>query len=131
MNLLLAEISAGEIWMIALTAGMLAVMAIGTFWKKTDVQVQQPLDVQLAEARVSQDDFNAHKERVDKELSLLWTTVRTENTAIRREITDAVSHSQEVLMEKLENNRVELAGRLDHLPSRVIADLRNAKGLMG
>jgi hypothetical protein len=35
-----------------------------------------------------------------------------------------------MLMDKVEKNRRELSDKLDHIPSRIIADLNNAKGLL-
>ena len=126
---MLADISPGEIWMISLTAAMVVVMAIGTFFKKSDVNVQQPLDVQIIESLVSKDDFGQHTLRVDRELTALWNTMRTENTAIRREITDAVTHSQEVVTNRLDANRAELNNKLDGMPERIIATLKNTSAI--
>jgi len=51
-----------------------------------------------------------------------WTksgaTMRDENTAIRREITDAVQHSQEMLMGQLEKNRANYQTSSTTFPAR-------------
>jgi hypothetical protein len=123
--MILAAISDGEIWMICLTAAAVVVSAVGTFLKKSDVRVEQPLDVKILETLASKSDVQALAKSTRKEFDDLWFTVRNENTAIRKEITSAVSHSQEVVMDKLENNRVELSEKLDNMPDRVIATLKN------
>jgi len=63
--------STGEIWMICLTAAMVVTSMIATFWKKTEVQVQQPLDVTIVETLVTKADFNRfaeHNDGVHKEI---------------------------------------------------------------
>jgi len=55
--MMLADISPGEIWMICLTAAMVIIMALGTFIKKAEVRVEQPLDIKLVETLVSKEDF--------------------------------------------------------------------------
>ena len=125
MTPILADISQGEIWMIALNAVLALAAIVGIFLKKQEIAVQQPLDVQIIETLVSKEDFGEHKQHMDRELNALWNTVRAENTAIRREITDAVTHSQEIVMDKLESNRIELASKLDGISDRVIATLKN------
>ena len=60
MTPMLADISQGEIWMIAFN-GILAIAAlVGIFRKKQEVSVQQPLDVQMVESLVSKEDFREH-----------------------------------------------------------------------
>ena len=91
MTPMLADISPGEYWMIALTAGMFVVSAVGTFWKKTDVQVQQPLDVQMVESLVSKDDFREHcrqdQETHDQLFAKIGGMTRGTDSKISSEIT--------------------------------------------
>ena len=58
--MMLADISTGEIWMIVLTGIMAVASMVGTFFKKTDVNVQQPLNVEMVESLVSKEDFREH-----------------------------------------------------------------------
>jgi hypothetical protein len=62
----LAEISTGEVWMICLTAAMVGIMAIGTFLRKSEVRVEQPLDIKLVETLVSKEDFKELVRRNDE-----------------------------------------------------------------
>lgn len=60
MTPMLADISTGELWMIALTGLMAVASLASTFWKKTDVNLQQPLNVEMVESLVSKEDFREH-----------------------------------------------------------------------
>ena len=121
---MLADISIGETVMWVSTAGLFIISLIALL-RKADVKVEQPIDVNILESLASKDELSALAKASRKEFDDLWFTVRSENTAIRKEITGAVTHSQEVVMEKLEKNRVELGGQLQNMPGEIIATLRN------
>ena len=136
MTPMLADISNSEWIMVAATVGLFVVALIALI-KKSDVAVSPtPFPVEIVESLVTKDDFKTNNDDVrralkasdqkfEREIQSLWSTLRSENTAIRREITDAVRHSEELVMDKLESNREELGGKLDGMPDRVIATLKN------
>jgi len=121
----------GEIWMLVfnaiMAAGTVASVAIArsALNGKQRVKLDQPLDVQLVEQFTNKQEFNGAQKMARKEFDDIWATVRFENTAIRREITAAVQHTQETLMEKLEDNRRELSNQITAMPDRVISTLKN------
>ena len=88
--MMLAEISNGESWMIVITAIMAVTSVVGTFWKKTEVQVQQPLDVTIVETLVSKADFNTftqHNDQTHKELySKIGGVERGANSSIDQKV---------------------------------------------
>lgn len=131
--MILADISTGEVWMIVLT-GLMAVAALaGTFWKPTNVQVQQPLDVQVVESLVTKEDCGSKMGRQDASLRELWQTVRSENqridnsVAALREALGALKASNEIQNHQL----ASLDRKLDGIPERVIATLRNTGAIGG
>jgi len=83
--------STAEIWMICITGGMFIVSAVGTFWKKQDVNIQQPLDVQMVESMVSKDDFREHvrqdQETHDQLFAKIGGMTRGADSKISSEIT--------------------------------------------
>jgi predicted DNA-binding protein (MmcQ/YjbR family) len=124
------------VWLVVIsliTTGS-SMATIGLWWqgrRRQEVQVTgDRISVELTEDPVTRTDFHKHLDASRHELDKVWTTMRDENTAIRHEITEAVQHSQEMLMDKLEKNRRELSDKLDHMPGRIIADLGNARGLL-
>jgi hypothetical protein len=124
------------VWLVVIsliTTGS-SMATIGLWWqgrRRQEVQVNgDRISVELTENPVTRTDFHNHLDSSRREIDKIWATVRDENTAIRHEITEAVQHSQEMLMDKLEQNRRELSDKLDHMPSRIIADLSNAKELL-
>jgi hypothetical protein len=100
----------------------------GFFWAG---HTDEHISVKLVENFVTRTGLNNHPRISNRwEFDKIWAPGRDENAAIRHEIATAVQHSQEMLMDKLEKNRCELSNKLDHIPSRIIADLNNAKGLL-
>ena len=100
--MMLADISTGELWMLAFT-GIMAISALaGTFWKKQDVNLKQPLDVQVIETLVSKDDFRdsqRHNDEVHEQIfSKLNGIGRGSDNKISAEITAV--HSRVNAIEK-------------------------------
>jgi hypothetical protein len=126
--------SAENVWLVVvtlITAGS-SLATIGLWWQGRQRQdaAGNLTSLSPAEAAIVKPDFDKHLDSNRREFDRIWATVRDENTAIRHEITEAVQHSQEMLMDKLEKNRRELSDKLDTIPSRIIADLSNAKELL-
>jgi len=76
------------------------------------------ISVELAEAPVAKGDFDKHLDSSRHELDKIWATMRDENTAIRREITDAVQHSQEMLMASLKKTGANYQTSSTTFPAR-------------
>jgi hypothetical protein len=124
--------SAETVWLavISLVTVCSGLATIGIWWQGRGQPPSPPAPAEIQPAVITRADFVDHVESSRRELDEIRATGRAENTAIRHEITEAVQHSQEMLMDKLEKNRLELSAKLDRMPSRIITDLNNAKHLL-
>ena len=107
--MMLSEISSGEIWMICLTAAMVGIMAIGTFWKKTDVKLPQPLDIQAVESFVSQAEFKHHVDNTTHEIHQIREILRREIPAMERRIAESGEQRVTKLHDRINQVLVEVS----------------------
>lgn len=107
--MMFADMSPGEIWMVCLTAATVVIMAVGTFIKKTDVKVQQPLDVQLVESFVSKSDFNAHVAAVSLGMHQMREILRTEIPQMERRIMESGEHRVTKLHDRINDVLAEVS----------------------
>lgn len=102
------------------------VVAITGLFKKSEVKVEQPLNVQLLESFTSKKDFDAHASDNKRE----FEAIRSELREDRHNNEVHASQRSAGIYKRIEAVREELSGKMDKMPSRIIADLRNAKGLL-
>jgi hypothetical protein len=95
-------------------------------FKKQDVKVEQPLNVQLLESFVGKTDFQNHAADNKRE----FDAIRTELREDRRNNEVHASQRSAGVYKRIEAVQTELSKKMDDMPSRIIADLRNAKGLL-
>ena len=129
---MLAEFSAAEGWILGCTivgaiCGLGAlVVAIVTINKKQDVKLDQPLSIQLLESFVAKSEFTAHVNDNKQDLE----RIRAEQKKDRQEMDVHGSMERKSIYNEIGLVRKELSQKIDAMPSRIVADLRNAKGLL-
>lgn len=102
---------------------LVAVVAIN---KKQEVKVDQPLDVQLVENFVGKSEFDSHEKENRREFEALRNDLRED----RRNNEVHASQRSKTIFDEIKSVRMELSAKIDSMPSRIIADLRNSKGLL-
>lgn len=135
---MLADISTGEIWMLVFSGLTVVIMFVGTFFKKTDVKVKQPFDVQIVEKLATKDELHALVADNNREHDNLFSKIGGMDRGIAKKISDEVTaiHVRINLLDK-SSGRVEatteahskqleqLDDKVDGIPDRVIATLKN------
>ena len=110
----------------ALTGVGALVVAIAAMNKKQEVKVDQPLNVQLLESFVTKSEFTSHTADNKNDLD----SIRAELREDRRNNEQHASARSAGIYRKIDEVRSELSEKIDAMPSRIVADLRNAKGLL-
>ena len=132
MTPLLADITSAEAWILgctivgALTGVGALVVAIAAMNKKQEVSVDQPLNVQLLESFVTKSEFANHAADNKRDVD----SIRVELREDRRNNEVHASQRSAGIYKKIDEVRSELSEKIDAMPSRIVADLRNAKGLL-
>jgi hypothetical protein len=94
-------ISTGEIWMLVLTAIMAVSSMAGTFFRKTDVNVQQPLIVELSKRFVEHTEFAQFRRQTNEQIAGLQEIVRKEIPEMERRIADGGEERVSKLHERM------------------------------
>jgi plasmid replication initiation protein len=124
---MLAELSESDYWMLGCTivaclaavAGV--IIAIVSLNKKQEVALDQPVSVELTKQFVPKHDFDEHVRVTASEFRAL----RQENREDREKL--AVNSSRQIdgVYKRIEDVRKELSEKMDDVPDRVIATLKN------
>lgn len=136
--MMLADISTGEIWMLVFSGATVVIMFIGTFFKKTDVKLRQPFDVQIVEKLATKEEVHALITDNKREHDNLFSKIGGMDRGIAKKISDEVIaiHARINLLDN-SSGRVEattelhsqqlqqLDNKVDGIPDRVIATLKN------
>lgn len=126
---MLAEMSGLEIGALICSlifGGVGMLVGITGLFKKQDVKVDQPLNVQLLESFTTKKDFDSHAADNKRE----FEAIRTELREDRKNNEIHASARSKSIYDKIDDVREELSDKIDAMPSRIVADLRNAKGLL-
>lgn len=95
-------------------------------FKKQEVRVDQPLNVQLLETFVAKSEFTNHVTENKKDFEAMRNELRED----RKNNEIHASQRSSGIYKKIDDVREELSEKIDQMPSKIIADLRNAKGLL-
>ena len=94
-------VSTGEVLMLVFTGLMCASTVVSTFWKKTDVNVSQPFEVEFTKRFVEHSEFAQFRRQTNEQIAALQEIVRKEIPEMERRIAEGGEERVSKLHERI------------------------------